>query len=361
MSKLPLEKIINRYNELSKKMAQTSDTKELIELSKEQNKFMNQYEIALRISDLERNIEENNQLIKELSEDDIEMVELTKLDNEEKSAELEQKENKLLSYLTPEDPRDDSDILLEIRAGAGGDESSLFATEMMKMYSTMAEKIGLKVKIISASVNGIGGYKEVVAEIRGFGAYSWYKYESGVHRVQRVPSTEKQGRIHTSTTSVAIMPLIEENSDFKLDPAEVETILSTSSGKGGQSVNTTYSAVKMVHKPTGIEAQSQDERNQLQNKVKAMAVLTSRVYDHFEQIRMDKERQERQEQVGNNDRSEKIRTYNFPQDRLTDHRYSQNWNQLPTILAGGLLDVVEEIKKLEAQKNLANLSKDNFI
>ncbi|NJK71788.1 MAG: PCRF domain-containing protein, partial [Thermales bacterium] len=262
----------------------------------------------------------------------------------------EQKENKLLSYLTPEDPRDDSDILLEIRAGAGGDESSLFATEMMKMYSTMAEKIGLKVKIISASVNGIGGYKEVVAEIRGNSAYSWYKYESGVHRVQRVPATEKQGRIHTSTVSVAIMPLIEENNDFKLDPAEVETILSTSSGKGGQSVNTTYSAVKMVHKPTGIEAQSQDERNQLQNKVKAMAVLTSRVYDHFEQIRMDKERQERQEQVGNNDRSEKIRTYNFPQDRLTDHRYSQNWNQLPTILAGGLLDVVEEIKKLEPKR-----------
>ncbi len=357
MSRLPLQDIIEKYNQLNEKLANTSDTEKLIELSKQQNKIGVQYELAKKILDAEKSISENEELLKELESGDTEMLELAKMDIEEQKEIFSKSEDELLTYLSPEDPRDDSDILLEIRAGAGGDESSLFAVEMLKTYSIMAEKLGLKVQIIDTSINGIGGYKEVVAEVRGNGAYSWFKYESGVHRVQRVPATEKQGRIHTSTISVAIMPLIKDNDDFKLDPKEVEIILSTSSGKGGQSVNTTYSAVKMVHTPTGIEAQSQDERNQLQNKIKCMAVLTSRVYDHFEQIRQDEERKLRQDQVGNNDRSEKIRTYNFPQDRLTDHRYSQNWNQLPVIMSGGIKEVIEDIRKLEAERNIANLNK----
>jgi peptide chain release factor 1 len=356
MSQLPINQIINRYEDLNNQMATVTDTSKLIELSKSQNKLSPQYELAIEIQKITYSIAENQDLIKTLADSDTEMIQLTNQDTLEKTGLLADLENQLLEYLTPVDGRDDNDILLEIRAGAGGDESSLFATEMMKMYSIMAEKIGLKVNLISTSVNSAGGYKEVVAEIKGIGSFSWYKYESGVHRVQRVPTTEKQGRVHTSTISVAIMPLIENDNDFKLDSADIELILSTSSGKGGQSVNTTYSAVKMVHKPTGIEAQSQDERNQLQNKVKCLQVLTSRVYNHYEEIRMEKEKLERKSQVGNNDRSEKIRTYNFPQDRLTDHRYNKNWNQLPVIFTGGIVEVIKEIKKIEAQNNLQNLS-----
>ena len=206
------------------------------------------------------------------------------------------------------------------------------------------------------SQNDLGGYRDVTVEIKGNDAYSWFKYEGGVHRVQRVPSTEKQGRVHTSTVAVIISPLLEEDTnEFKLDMSEVEVIVTTSQGAGGQSVNTTYSAIKTKHLPTGIEAQCQDERNQQQNRIKALQVLTSRVYNHFQDIKRAEESKERQSQVGTMDRSEKIRTYNFPQDRLTDHRFSQNWNQLPILMTGGILKVVKDIKKMDAENFLKTL------
>ena len=357
MSRLPIQDIINEYDAINQKLTEVTDTKKMIELSKEQSKLEKKYELAYKIHQAEKNISENEQMLIDLGDDDIELVELTKEDISSLKNQVDELENTLLIHLNPSDPRDDNDILLEIRAGAGGDESALFAAELLKTYSIMADKAGLKVKVVDASLNEIGGYKEVIAEIRGHGAFSWYKYESGVHRVQRVPQTEKQGRIHTSTISVAIMPLIEDSGVFKLDPKDVELIVSTSSGKGGQSVNTTYSAVKLKHLPTGIEAQSQDERSQVQNKVKATSVLTSRVADFYEQKRLAEEGAARREQVGRADRSEKIRTYNFPQDRLTDHRYNNNWNQLPTIMTGGIAGVIEDIKKLEAEKTLENLQK----
>jgi peptide chain release factor 1 len=337
-------------------MADVSDTAEMIKLSKEQKKLTPQFDLASKIINLEKNISENKNLLNELDKNDMEMIELTETEIAENEAELETADAKLLTYLAPEDPMDDSNILLEIRAGAGGDESALFAADLLRMYSYLAQKVGFNLKVISANNSEVGGYKEVICEVRGDGAYSWFKYEGGVHRVQRVPATEKQGRIHTSTTSVAIMPLIEENSEFKLDMKEVEVVASTSQGAGGQSVNTTYSAIKAKHIPTGIEAQCQDERNQQQNKLKALQILTSRVFDFYEQERLAKEGAARLQQVGRGDRSEKIRTYNFPQDRLTDHRYNQSWNQLPNILNGDILNVIEDLRKLEAQKTLEGLA-----
>jgi peptide chain release factor 1 len=357
MSRLPIQDIIQKYDEINQKLSTVTDTKEMIELSKEQSKLEKKYEYASKIAKAEHIIEENEAMITEIGDTDADMKAMMVEENNDTKNQITELEGHLLTLLVPSDPRDDNDILLEIRAGAGGDESALFAAELLKTYSIMAEKIGLKLKVVDASLNEIGGYKEVYAEIRGTGAFSWYKYESGVHRVQRVPLTEKQGRIHTSTISVAIMPLIEATGDFKLDPKEVELIVSTSSGKGGQSVNTTYSAVKLKHLPTGMEAQSQDERSQVQNKVKAMSVLTSRVADYYEQKRLAEEGAARREQVGKADRSEKIRTYNFPQDRLTDHRYNNNWNQLPTIMSGGIASVIEDIKKIEAEQTLEGLQK----
>ncbi len=360
MSRLPLNKIKNAYNENNQKLASTQDTEEIIKISKEQKKLQVQFELANQIESLEKTLSKNRQLLEILDQSEEELLELTKLDIGEKNKELTEIETKLLGYLSPSNPHDDDDIYLEIRAGAGGDESSLFAAEMLRMYNYMADKVGLKLKVVSFNENSLGGYKEVIAEVKGEAAYSWFKYEGGVHRVQRVPETEKQGRIHTSTVSVAIMPLIEGNNDFKLNMDDVEIMIAMASGHGGQSVNTTYSAVKMRHKPTGIEA-SASEKNQIQNRENCIRILTARVFDYYEKQRLAEEASKRKEQVGAADRSEKIRTYNFPQDRLTDHRYNNSWNQLLNIMNGDILEVIEDIKKIEAERNLENISqKEEF-
>ena len=354
MSRLPLAKIIADYNQINEKLSKTTDQKELIELSKKQRPIADKAEIANKIVTLEEIIATNQELL-----DSGEAGEMTEMLNDEISenkTKIGELETELLALLAPADARDRDDIYLEIRGGAGGDESAIFAADLAKMYTIMCNEVGLKLNVVSLSTNDVGGYKEVIAEVKGDGAYSWFKYEGGVHRVQRVPATEKQGRIHTSTASVAIMPILDDNSDFKLDLGEVEIVASTSQGAGGQSVNTTYSAIQVHHKPTGIRAQCQDERNQAQNKVKALAMLTSRVFDHFEQIRQEKEYAERKEQVGRADRSEKIRTYNFPQDRLTDHRYSHSWNQLPEIMTGKISDVIRKIKELEGEIELQRIN-----
>ena len=356
VSRLPTKEIIQKYQELNEQLLNTTVTEELIKLGKEQKKLTPQYELAKIIEDSEKSIEENKQLLQELDSSETELIELAKADIDQQTKSVQESEERLLGYLAPQDEMDDSDILLEIRAGAGGDESALFAADMIRMYTYLCQKLGFNLKVVSANNSDVGGYKEVICEIRGDGVFSWFKYEGGVHRVQRVPATEKQGRIHTSTVSVAIMPLIDNNSSFQLDMKEVEIVASTSQGAGGQSVNTTYSAIKVKHLPTGLEAQCQDERNQQQNKIKALQILTSRVFDHYEQERLAKETAARREQVGRGDRSEKIRTYNFPQDRLTDHRYNQNWNQLPNILSGNIFDIINDIKRLQAERTLAALN-----
>ena len=349
MSRLPLTNIIQSYQAINEQLLTITDTPKMIKLSKELKVLEPQFELAIEIQKLETELAGNKVL---LEESDEELKTMAEAEIENILALLPNLEEQLLVYLTPRDERDAMNVLLEIRAGAGGDESSLFAGELMKSYSIMANKLGMNFSVVDVSLGTVGGFKEVIAEVKGVAPFSWFKYEGGVHRVQRVPETEKQGRVHTSTVSVAIMPLVEENSVFELNINEVEVIATTSQGAGGQSVNTTYSAVQMVHKPTGIKAQCQDERAFQQNKIKCWQILTSRVYDFLEGQRLEKEYNERRGQVGTADRSEKIRTYNFPQDRLTDHRYNRNWNQLPIIMNGGIQDVVEEIKRIEAAKSL---------
>jgi peptide chain release factor 1 len=274
------------------------------------------------------------QLIKE------EIADLTKRRND-----LEQALNAVMS---PPNPLDAKDIIIEIRAGAGGDEAALFAAELFRMYSHYAERQRWQTHLISSSQNGLGGLKEVIFEIIGSNVFSNLKYESGVHRVQRVPTTEKSGRIHTSTATVAVMPEADEV-DLVIKPEDLDVQATTSSGHGGQSVNTTYSAIRIIHKPTGMIVTCQDERSQKQNKEKAMQVLRSRLLVLAEEKKRKENSEARKGQIGTGDRSEKIRTYNYPQDRLTDHRLKQNWHNIQTILDGNLDQVIESLKTAEQQ------------
>ncbi|HPW16989.1 MAG TPA: peptide chain release factor 1 [Candidatus Aminicenantes bacterium] len=267
--------------------------------------------------------------------------------------ELEAREAALAAelrrLLVPRDPNDEKNAILEIRAGAGGDEASLFAQDLFRMYSRFAEKKGWKVEVVETSLSPVGGLKEAVAEVRGRGAYALLKYESGVHRVQRVPRTEAAGRIHTSTATVAVLPEAEEI-DLRIDPKDIKVEAFGSSGPGGQSVNRNYTAIRVTHKPSGLVVSCQDEKSQHRNKEKAMRVLRSRLLDIAERERRAEIADRRRSQVGTGERSEKIRTYNFPQSRVTDHRLNESFHNMEAVLDGGLDDVLARlVHRAEAQ------------
>ncbi|OQW45726.1 MAG: peptide chain release factor 1 [Nitrospira sp. HN-bin3] len=283
--------------------------------------------------------------------------ELQKMAFEERT-ELERRqseiEGQVLEFLIPKDPRDEKSLVLEVRAGTGGDEAALFAGELFRLYTRFAEKKGFKVDTVEASETGIGGYKNIVALIEGKGAYSQFKYEAGVHRVQRVPVTEASGRIHTSTVTVAVMPEVDEV-DVQIDPKDLRIDTFCSSGAGGQSVNTTYSAVRITHLPTGVVVSCQDERSQLKNRTKAMRTLRARIVEAEREKQEAEIAQNRKSQVGSGERSEKIRTYNFPQNRVTDHRVGLTLHKLELVMEGDLEDIVLALKAQQQQTETAKV------
>lgn len=295
------------------------------------------------------NIENSKEII--AIEDDPEMKELAKEELDSLIPMKEQLEEEIKLMLIPKDPNDKKNCILEIRSGTGGDEAALFAGDLFRMYQRFCDGNSLKVSITSVQEGTSGGFKEIIAEISGANAYGTLKFESGVHRVQRVPKTESQGRIHTSAATVAIMPEAEEF-DVELNDADIDIERTTSTGPGGQSVNTTYSAIKLHHRPTGIRVSMQDEKSQLKNLAKAMKILRDRVYNMQLQKRKAEEDSERRSMVGSGDRSEKIRTYNYPQGRVTDHRIKLTIHNLSGIMDGELMPIIEKLQLAENSERL---------
>lgn len=338
-----LEEIENKYDELTKRLSDPevfSDYTISQKYSKEQSDLEDVVQKIREYKKLLLGISEAEEILRTDGDDGLKELAKAEIDElKEKKPEVE-KELKLL--LVPKDPRDSKNIIIEIRAGTGGDEAGLFGADLFRMYSKYAEGRRWKVEILDMHSTGVGGIKEVIASIHGKGAYSRLKYESGTHRVQRVPTTETSGRIHTSAATVAVLPEAEEL-DLKIEEKDLRVDTYCSSGPGGQGVNTTYSAVRIVHVPTGLMVQCQDTRSQIKNREKAMKVLRSRLYE-LELESQEKERaQERKSQVGSGDRSGRIRTYNFPQSRVTDHRINLTLHKLPSILEGELDELIDSL------------------
>ncbi len=350
-----LEDLLIRLEEILSELQEpdvASDPNRFRKLMKEQSELTPIVEAYKEYKACKQNIEESLELLDEESDED--MRELAKEELNESKARVEELEHELKILLLPKDPNDDKNVVVEIRAGAGGDEAALFAAEIYRMYLHYAESKRWKVELVECEEIGIGGMKNVTFMIDGQGAYSMMKYESGVHRVQRVPETESGGRIHTSTITVAVMPEAEDV-DVHIDEKDIRIDVMRASGNGGQCVNTTDSAVRLTHYPTGIVIYSQTEKSQLQNKEKAFALLRAKLYDLECQKQHDAEEEARKSQIGTGDRSEKIRTYNFPQGRVTDHRIGLTLYKLDKIMNGDIQEIIDACIAADQAKKLANM------
>ena len=341
MSELAEPNVANNQERFRMLMKEQSDLTPIVEAYKEYKKSKQDIEDSLALLD---------------EETDEDMKEMLKEELASAKKRVEELEQKLKILLLPKDPNDDKNVIVEIRAGAGGDEAALFAAEIYRMYVHYAESQRWKVELLSVDEIGIGGMKEVNFMINGQGAYSKMKYESGVHRVQRVPETESGGRIHTSTISVAVMPEVEDDIDIVIEDKDIRIDVMRASGNGGQCVNTTDSAVRLTHYPTGIVVYSQTEKSQIQNKAKAFAILKAKLYDMEQQQRHDAEAEMRRSQIGTGDRSEKIRTYNFPQGRVTDHRINLTLYKLDKIMNGDIQEIIDACIAADQAAKLAKMN-----
>jgi peptide chain release factor 1 len=347
--------IEERYQEINQQLLEVGDDYQLAaELGKEKSDLE---PLVESIQSYKENLSqlEDAQLL--LESDDEELKELAELEVHSLESEIERLEKRIKKLLLPKDPRDERNVILEIRAGAGGDEAGLFAADLFRMYSRYAEHQGWKVEVLSMNETGVGGIKEISAVIKGKGAFSKLKYESGVHRVQRVPETESQGRIHTSTATVAVLAEVDDI-EIDINSNEIEMDVYKAGGPGGQSVQKNSTAIRLTHKPTGIVVQCQDERSQAQNRARAMSILKARLYEIEETKRREEQDQARRSQVGTGERSEKIRTYNFPQSRITDHRINYSSHQLSSVLDGELGEFIDVLSTEDETKRLAEAGLD---
>lgn len=350
-----LQSLEDRYDKLNELLSDPeviSDTKKLRDYSKEQSDLEEVIQAYREYKDVTTQLQDAKEMLNE--EQDSDMVEMVKSEVSELSSRKEELEERLKVLLLPKDPNDDKNVIMEIRGAAGGDEAALFAGDLYRMYSRYAESQGWKIEVMEANTTGVGGYKEIIFMINGQGAFSKLKYENGAHRVQRVPETESGGRIHTSTATVVALPEAEEV-EVEVHDKDIRVDTFTSSGPGGQSVNTTMSAVRLTHEPTGIVVSIQDEKSQIKNKEKAMKILRARIYDKFQREAQAEYDENRKSAVGSGDRSERIRTYNFPQNRVTDHRIGLTIQKLDQILEGKVDEVIDALMMEEQTKKMEQI------
>jgi peptide chain release factor 1 len=350
-----LDRTVERFEEVGALLADPDVIGEQGQFRELSMEYARLEPVATRFREFRR-LEDELRATEELARGpDADVHELAEDDARDLRQRIEHESSELTRLLIPKDPRDDANIFLEIRAGTGGDEAAIFAGDLFRMYSRYAERQGWKVEVLSESQGEHGGYKEIISRVVGRGAYSQLKFESGAHRVQRVPATESQGRIHTSACTVAILPELEEIEDVPINPADLRIDTFRSSGAGGQHVNKTDSAIRITHLPTGVVVECQDERSQHKNRSRAMALLRARLLEAQQQKQVAQQAQDRRLQVGSGDRSERIRTYNYPQGRVTDHRINLTLYQLPTIMEGALADVIGPLQQEWQAEQLASL------